>query len=64
MPAVGATAPVVKCEDVSLFDFVERRLGEDVANYAVDPLVRGICAGDARSVSVNFHTIVKPGGGR
>jgi len=46
--------PVRKCEDVNLFEFVARRFGEDVAQYAVDPLVRGICAGDAKEISVNF----------
>ena len=30
------------------------RFGEDVAQYAVDPLVRGICAGNARELSVHF----------
>jgi len=49
-----ATASVIKCDDVSLYEFVERRLGKDIASYAVDPLVRGICAGNARDVSVNF----------
>ena len=39
------------CQDESLFDFVSRRLGNDVAKYAIDPFVRGICAGDARKIS-------------
>ena len=39
------------CQDESLFDFVSRRLGQDVAKYAIDPFVRGICAGDAREIS-------------
>ena len=39
------------CQDESLFDFVSRRLGKDVAKYAIDPFVRGICAGDARTIS-------------
>ena len=47
-------APRVKCEDTSLYEFVSRRLGADIAQYAVDPLVRGICAGDSRQVSVHF----------
>ncbi len=38
-------------DDESLFDFVERRFGHEVAKYAIDPMVRGICAGDARSIS-------------
>ena len=39
------------CEDESLFDFVSRRFGPDVAQYAIDPMVRGICAGNAREIS-------------
>ena len=40
--------------DDSLYEFVSRRFGADVAQFAVDPLVRGICAGDARQISVRF----------
>ena len=40
-----------KCEDEPLFDFVARRFGHDVASYAIDPLVRGVCAGNARNIS-------------
>ena len=36
---------LMQCSDTSLFEFISRRFGEDVAQYAVDPLVRGICAG-------------------
>jgi len=39
------------CTDDSIFDFVERRFGSDVARYAIDPMVRGICAGDAGRIS-------------
>jgi len=46
--------PAPKDSDVSLYEFVSRRLGEDLANYAVDPLVRGICAGDSKQISVHF----------
>ena len=28
-----------------------RRFGEDVANFIVNPMVRGICAGDSREIS-------------
>ena len=38
----------------SLHEFVSRRLGPELADYAVSSLVRGICAGDSRSVSVHF----------
>lgn len=41
-------------KDESMYDFVSRRLGPDIAEFAIDPLVRGICAGDAREISVNF----------
>lgn len=40
-----------ECSDEPLFDFVSRRLGSDVANYLIDPMVRGICAGDAKEIS-------------
>nr|CAG4651846.1 EOG090X06SP [Triops cancriformis] len=40
--------------DESMYSFVERRLGKDLAEFAIDPLVRGVCAGDARQISVNF----------
>jgi len=47
-------APRVKCEDTSLHEFVSRRLGPELAEIAVSALVRGICAGDSREVSVHF----------
>jgi len=47
-------SPRIKCEDTSLYDFVARRLGPDIAQYAIDPMVRGICAGDSKQVSVHF----------
>ena len=28
-----------------------RRFGDDVANFIIDPMVRGICAGDSREIS-------------
>ena len=37
--------------DDSIYDFVSRRFGTDLAKYAIDPMVRGICAGDARTIS-------------
>ncbi len=40
-----------KCDDDSVYDFVNRRFGSDIANFAIDPLVRGICAGDAKQIS-------------
>lgn len=41
-------------EDESLHSFISRRLGPDIAQYAVGPLVRGICAGDSKQISVHF----------
>lgn len=40
--------------DEPIYDFINRRFGEDLAEFAIDPIVRGICAGDAREISVNF----------
>ena len=41
-------------KDESMFDFVSRRLGPDLAEFAIDPLVRGVCAGDSKEISVKF----------
>ncbi|KAM0726926.1 Protoporphyrinogen oxidase [Formica fusca] len=48
------TAPKVSKEDESVYNFVQRRLGQDVADNLISPLICGICAGDARKISVNF----------
>jgi len=48
------TTSRTQCEDTSLYEFVSRRLGQDIAQYAIDPMVRGICAGDSKNVSVHF----------
>ncbi|XP_044742313.1 protoporphyrinogen oxidase [Chrysoperla carnea] len=40
--------------DESIYDFIERRFGKDVAEYAISPLICGICAGDAKEISVHF----------
>ena len=37
-----------------MHEFVSRRLGPEVAEFAVSSVVRGICAGDSRQVSVHF----------
>lgn len=47
-------APKVSKEDESIYSFVQRRLGQDIADNLVSPLICGICAGDAREISVNF----------
>jgi oxygen-dependent protoporphyrinogen oxidase len=45
------TAAGERKEDESMHAFVSRRFGEDVADYIVDPMVRGICAGDSKEIS-------------
>lgn len=45
-------APKVKLTDESIHSFVSRRFGQDVADYMVGPLICGIFAGDAKSISV------------
>jgi oxygen-dependent protoporphyrinogen oxidase len=47
-------APRKSVKDESIYDFVERRLGKEIAEYAVSPLVSGVCAGDAKEISVKF----------
>nr|XP_014100519.1 protoporphyrinogen oxidase [Bactrocera oleae] len=44
----------LKLADESIYDFVERRFGAELANYAISPLICGICAGDAKEISVRF----------
>lgn len=39
--------------DESLYSFVNRRFGIEMAKYAADPMVRGIFAGSARELSVH-----------
>lgn len=41
-------------EDESIYSFVERRLGRDIADYLISPMICGICAGNAKEISVNF----------
>lgn len=47
-----ATAKYV--EDDSIYNFVKRRFGSEIAEYAVSPLICGICGGDSKKISVNF----------
>ncbi|EGI59750.1 PREDICTED: protoporphyrinogen oxidase [Acromyrmex echinatior] len=47
-------APKVSKEDESIHSFVQRRLGQDIADNFISPIICGICAGDAREISVNF----------
>lgn len=39
-------------DDISFYDFMSQRFGEDFAKFACDPLCRGIVAGDCRKLSV------------
>ncbi|KAH8417393.1 hypothetical protein KR222_010160, partial [Zaprionus bogoriensis] len=43
-----------KHEDESIYSFAERRFGKEIADYAISPMICGICAGDAREISVRF----------
>jgi protoporphyrinogen/coproporphyrinogen III oxidase len=43
-----------KDEDDSVYDFFERRFGRDIAEFLIDPLIRGVTAGDARNISSKF----------
>lgn len=40
--------------DDSIYNFTERRFGTDIANYLVSSMICGICAGDAKQISVKF----------
>lgn len=46
-------APKVINNDESLYSFVNRRFGHEVAKYAIDPMCRGIFAGNAKELSVH-----------
>lgn len=41
-------------DDDSIYNFVERRFGKEIADYAISPMICGICAGDAKEISVKF----------
>lgn len=43
---------VAEYEDITVYDFFKLRYDSNFADYLVDPLVRGICAGDARKLSM------------
>ncbi|XP_022654730.1 protoporphyrinogen oxidase-like isoform X3 [Varroa jacobsoni] len=44
--------PKSDIEDESLYSFVQRRFNDEMAKYIIDPMCRGICAGDAKEISV------------
>lgn len=46
--------PVKIVEDESIYDFINRRFGSEMADYMMSPLICGICAGNAKEISVNF----------
>ncbi|KAJ6637595.1 Protoporphyrinogen oxidase [Pseudolycoriella hygida] len=50
------TAPrnTQQLEDESIHSFVERRFGKEIAEYAIGSMICGICAGDAKKISVKF----------
>lgn len=46
---------VRKCvHDESIYDFVERRFGKELADYGISPLICGVCGGDAKNISAQF----------
>ncbi|XP_065372378.1 protoporphyrinogen oxidase [Calliphora vicina] len=49
-----AGAKKIKYGDESIYDFVHRRFGSEIADYAISPMICGICAGDAKEISVRF----------
>ncbi|XP_044757196.1 protoporphyrinogen oxidase [Coccinella septempunctata] len=46
--------PIKKVVDESIYDFMNRRFGSEVADYLMSPLICGICAGNSKEISVNF----------
>ncbi|XP_047022332.1 protoporphyrinogen oxidase [Helicoverpa zea] len=47
-------SPYKEMQDDSIYNFVERRFGKEIADYAIAPMICGICAGDAKEISVKF----------
>lgn len=43
-----------KENDESMYDFAQRRFGTEIADYAISPMICGICAGNAKEISVRF----------
>ncbi|XP_058467500.1 protoporphyrinogen oxidase [Malaya genurostris] len=44
----------VRLEDETIYSFVNRRFGREIADYAISAMLCGICAGDAKQISVKF----------
>jgi len=51
------TTPSRTCDDCSAYELMERRFGRDYAEYLIDPMTRGICAGDAREISADAFVL-------
>uniref|UniRef100_A0A1A9UQ46 Protoporphyrinogen oxidase n=1 Tax=Glossina austeni TaxID=7395 RepID=A0A1A9UQ46_GLOAU len=49
-----ASSKKIKYGDESIYSFVKRRFGSELADYAISPMICGICAGDAKEISVRF----------
>ncbi|XP_055380908.1 protoporphyrinogen oxidase [Condylostylus longicornis] len=49
-------APSVKhsLDDESIYNFCKRRFGGEIADYIISSMICGICAGDAKEISVRF----------
>lgn len=47
-------AKQLEIEEDTIYNFCQRRFGKEFANFLIAPLICGICAGDAREISVNF----------
>lgn len=48
------TAPITKADDESIYSFVNRRFGKEIADYLISSMICGICAGDAKEISVKL----------
>ncbi|XP_031617641.1 protoporphyrinogen oxidase [Contarinia nasturtii] len=40
--------------DDTIYNFTERRFGKEIADYLISSMICGICAGDAKEISVKF----------
>lgn len=45
-------SPKLTNSDESLYSFIQRRFGREVAAYVIDPLARGVFAGNAKELSI------------
>lgn len=51
---IGTSRKKIAENDESIYDFTNRRFGTEVAEYLISPLICGICAGNAKEISVHF----------